>query len=193
MKATKFILPILCLLVITGFLLYRLEVFPQANGNGEEEVVEEFNKAYEENASEKNSDKEAIVLLILDSHLHFDNVPYGSPKIVEETDRILYEIPLKIENNRDEAIHLDYATFKLYGSNLMQNGVDLDAVTSHSENQESTLLSEGLESGDKDEVRLVFNMMKEWDIDINTEMELYHIYIQGEKVEKFRYPIMGSD
>ena len=113
---------------------------------------------------------------------------FAAPIITEEDDRILYEVPLTINNRGTEKIVMDYENFILYSSNRVQNGVGLDEVSRHPDNQDSPLMN-GAMPDTEGSITLVFQMQKKWNVEVDTKMDLYYVYIRGEKVEKYRLPL----
>ena len=108
--------------------------------------------------------------------------------LTEEEDRILYEIPLTINNKGTEKIAMDYENFIIYSSNRVQNGVGLDEVSRHPDNQDSLLMNGSMPDSEGN-IMLVFQMQKKWNVEVDTKMDLYYVYIRGEKVEKYRLPL----
>ena len=113
---------------------------------------------------------------------------YGPPIITEHDDKITYEIPLTINNKGTENITMEYDKFIIYSSNRVNNGVGLIELYDHPENQNSPLLG-GAKPGTEGTIILVFHMMKNWNVNIDTKMDLYYVYIRGEKVVKYKLPI----
>lgn len=114
---------------------------------------------------------------------------YGATRISEDEDKFIYEIPLTIENHGDEFVGIDYENLVIYSKHLVQNGIPLDEVINHPENEDSTAIFGGVPPGEEDEVMLMFFLMKDWKVEQDTNVDMYYRHIRGDTVVKYKLPL----
>lgn len=114
---------------------------------------------------------------------------FETPMISEDEEKFIYEIPVTMTNDRDEPVGVDYENLIIYSKYLVQNGIPLDEVINHPENKDSTAIFGGIPPGEEDEVMLMFFLRKDWNVEEDTNVDMYYRHIRGETVTKYRLPL----
>lgn len=114
---------------------------------------------------------------------------FGTPQLIEYDEQYAYEIPLTVVNNQSEFIQLEYDDFKIIFNDFSFNGLAYEEINNHPENHKEYFAFNGVAPQEEGHAQLVFNLMKDWEVNEKTDVDLYYVTFSDNIVTKYKYPL----
>jgi|SRR5690625_3327758 len=117
---------------------------------------------------------------------------FERPSLIEYDENYLLEIPLNVVNTNEEFASLGYEDFMITFNKYSTNGLSYEEVSNHPENQIDSFALNGLSPGEEGRAILVFNLMKNWGVNEQTDINLYYVTFHDNTLTKYKFPYHTS-